>query len=184
MTTSQSLTDEQLLASYRQGDRAALASIVERHETRLARIAHRVTGCPHESLDVRHSVFVRLLQSLDRGDELKCVGAWLTRCVVNEAVTRVRRKTRENRLLADLASGTESNHDSPAEQMAQREAREALSAALTQMSPDERALLSLRFDEELTFRELAEILDRPASTVKSQLALAIARLREMLRSKL
>ncbi|MCA9202873.1 MAG: sigma-70 family RNA polymerase sigma factor, partial [Planctomycetales bacterium] len=57
---------------------------------------------------------------------------------------------------------------------------ERLSIALAELSPDARAILSLRFDEDLTFREIAVLLDRPPSTVKSQLAKAIAQLRDLL----
>jgi RNA polymerase sigma-70 factor (ECF subfamily) len=55
-----------------------------------------------------------------------------------------------------------------------------LSAALAQLEPDERALLALRFDESLTFAEIAAALDVPISTVKSRAGKLVARLRAML----
>src|SRR5687767_11328444 len=93
-------TDEQLLLDFQQGDRSALVLIVERHEVRLARIAYRITGCQHEAEDVRHAVFVRFLQFIDQSRQLENVGAWLTRCTVNEAVTRVRQQGRKSRAMA------------------------------------------------------------------------------------
>src|SRR5262245_28456075 len=92
ITTAALLSDEQLLMAYQRGERSALAALVGRHETRLARIAYRITGCPYEAEDIRHAVFVRFLQALDRLAEVKQIGAWLTRCTVNEAVTRIRQR--------------------------------------------------------------------------------------------
>ena len=179
--TAAELTDEQLLAEFRNGDRAALAAIVVRHESRLARIAYRIAGCRFEAEDARHAVFVRFLQSIAGAAEIESVGGWLTRCTVNEAVTRVRRRTRESRTLIDLAQDVRGAIEfSPLERAEERESRDQLSSAIAQLAPEDRALLSLRFDEDLTFREIAEVVDRPASTVKSRVQQSIARLRELL----
>jgi RNA polymerase sigma-70 factor (ECF subfamily) len=51
---------------------------------------------------------------------------------------------------------------------------------MLQLEPEARALLALRFDEDLTFSEIAAALDRPVSTVKSQVARAVSRLRALL----
>jgi RNA polymerase sigma factor (sigma-70 family) len=55
-----------------------------------------------------------------------------------------------------------------------------LVTALGQLQPEERALLSLRFDEALTFQEIANVLDRPVSTVKSQVASLVECLRTLI----
>src|SRR5262245_18121652 len=102
-TVSASATDEQLMLGWRRGDRSALDDIVRRHEDRLATIAFRITGCRHEAEDVRHNMFVQFLQSLA---EVRQVAAWLTRCTVNEAIARMRRRGRERRVLSDIAQAT------------------------------------------------------------------------------
>lgn len=181
MTAAALLTDEQLLVEHQRGERSALETLVGRHEARLARIAYRIMGCRHEAEDVRHTVFVRFLQALHRLLELKQVGAWLTRCTVNEAVTRMRQRRRDGRAIAHLAQSSRTvNDNSSLQRLQQDEMRRRLAAALAQLGPDDRALLSLRFDEDLTFREIAEVLERPASTVKTQMAHAITRLRALL----
>jgi len=52
--------------------------------------------------------------------------------------------------------------------------------ALEALEPEQRAILSLRFDEECTIREIGSILEQPHTTVQSKLDRAIARLRELL----
>ncbi len=173
--------DEQLLLAFQCGDRSALVAIVERHEDRLARIAYRIVGCRNEAEDVRHAVFVRFLRIIDRSQQIENVGAWLTRCTVNEGITRVRQRERESRTRAELVRlARTAREPTPLERLQDDESREQLSVALATLSPDERALVSLRFDAGLTFREIAEVLGRSASTVKSQLSQAITRLRKSL----
>lgn len=181
-STSVSPTDEQLLVDYLNGAPSAFAAIVERHENRLARIAYRIVGCRSEAEDVRHAVLVRFLQLCGgQSRQFTRVGAWLTRCTVNEAISRVRKQYREGRVRAEIAMFVPAAvTSSPLEQVQLDESHERLSIALAELSPDARAILSLRFDEDLTFREIAELLDRPTSTVKSQVAKAIAQLRELL----
>ena len=130
---------------------------------------------------MRHAVFVRFLSTIDRSQQVENVGAWLTRCTVNEGITRVRQRERESRTRAELVRLARTAREAtPLERLQDDESREQLSVALAKLSPDERALVSLRFDEGLTFRDIAEVLERSASTVKSQLSQAIARLRELL----
>ncbi|MHB8974104.1 MAG: RNA polymerase sigma factor [Pirellulaceae bacterium] len=174
-------TAEELLLSFQQGNQSSLAEMVGIHEQRLAQIAYRIVGCPSEAEDVRHAVFVQLLITIRELRQINNVGAWLTRCTVNEALTRVRQRDRTSRLKMELIRrGSRVADTTPLEQLQDHESREQLAAALAKLSPEERALVSLRFDENLTYREIGEVLERPASTIKSQLSKAIARLRTAL----
>ncbi len=62
------------------------------------------------------------------------------------------------------------------EALGRAEEIERLERALDQLAPKERALLSLRFDEELTFQEISDVIDKPISTIKTQARRAVARL--------
>lgn len=174
-------TSEDLLLAFQHGNQSALAELVGIHEQRLARIAYRIVGCLSEAEDVRHAVFVRLLKTVGKSQPINNVGAWLTRCTVNDALARVRHRDREGRLKEELVRRRRRTAETtPLEQLQDHESRERLAVALVKLSPDERALVSLRFDEDLTFREIGEVLERPTSTIKSQLSHAIARLRTTL----
>ncbi len=180
-TASTAPTAEELLIAFQHGKQSSLAELIAIHEQRLARIAYRIVGCVSEAEDVRHAVFVQLLVTMGKSQQINNVGAWLTRCTVNEALARVRQRDRANRLTMKLVRrGSRAADMTPLEQLQNHETREQLAVALAKLSPEERALVSLRFDENLTFREIGEVLERPASTIKSQLSQAIARLRTVL----
>lgn len=180
-TSSASLTDERLLLSFQAGDQNAIGAIIERHEARLARIAYRIVGCRHEAEDIRHAVFLRFLQVGWQSQRIENLGPWLTRCTINEAIARVRQRNVEGRVMEEVARIAQgATRTSPQEELESSETAEELSTLLNRLSPDARVLLSLRFDENLTFREIAHLLDRPASTVKSQVSHAVERLRKLL----
>lgn len=174
-------SDGELLARFRDGDRAACAELVRRWEVALGRIAYRITGDAAKAEDVRQTVFLRLLESHEGLDKPERIAAWLRRCAVNVAITELRRRKSDQRANAKLASGERIEAaGEPGKALAATEEAAQLRAALATLEPDVRALLSLRFDEGLTFREIAATVDRPASTVKSQIGAAVVRLRAML----
>ena len=81
------------------------------------------------------------------------------------------------------AAHNPSDAAAPWQTHAAAEDADRLAAALAELTPTDRALLALRFDEALTFGEIGEALAKPASTVKSRYAKAIERLRASLESE-
>jgi RNA polymerase sigma-70 factor (ECF subfamily) len=109
------------------------------------------------------------------------VAAWLRRCAVNVAITELRRRNTHQQAGAKLAENCSHTVGSePTDLIAATEEAAQLRHALAALASDQRALLSLRFDEGLTFREIASTVERPVSTVKSQVRTAIERLRTLL----
>jgi len=159
------------------GDRAAFEAVVLRWQDSLFRIAFRVIGDAASAEDVRQNVFLRLLESTDALPRPELFGAWIRRCTINEALLHLRKQHTHRRALDRLAAQgkfTEIGHPGTLD-----EAEDAtrLKLALSQLHPEQRAMLALRFDEGLSFQELADVLGRPCSTVKSQVTRAIAQLR-------
>lgn len=181
--SSISLHDRELLAAFAEGDHLALETFVRRHEQRLARIAYRILGCQSTAEDARNNVLLQLISEIHDRSRLAEPAAWLTRCIVNESLTRVRQDARERRLLLNLlpAKSTPSQ-DGALESLLNAEACDELKLALMKLSPMQRTLVSLRFDEGMTFHAIAELLEKPPSTIKSQLAKAISLLRRTLSS--
>jgi RNA polymerase sigma-70 factor, ECF subfamily len=169
--------DEALTERLRAGDRSALETIVQHWQDSLFRIAYRVIGDAASAEDVRQNVFLRLLVSTDRLPPTELLGAWIRRCTINEALLHLRKQRTHKRALDRLA--TQVNPADIEHPCALDEPTEAtrLKLALSQLDPEQRAILALRFDEGLSFQEMADALGRPCSTVKSQVTRAIAQLR-------
>ncbi len=175
--------DRDRLVAFVSGDVSALESFIRTHERRLARIAYRILGCQSAAEDARNTVFVRLISEIQDLSRLVDPAAWLTRCVVNEALTRVRQNARERRLLSSLLTRKSfASETSALETLVDAEASSELQLALQKLSPMQRTLVSLRFDEGMTFQEIAELLGKPSSTIKSQFSKTIVLLRSALSS--
>jgi len=175
------LTDADLVYRFQKGDRCAFSALVRRWEGFVLRVAARVTGDMNEAEEVRQSVFLRFLESPKAVRRADRFAAWLRRMTVNEAITSVRRRIRRQRTADRLRArsvGIETPH--PDDPLEAADEADRLAVAMAWLEPDERALLSLRFDEGLTFAEIAAAMAMPASTIKSRTTRLVARLRAML----
>jgi RNA polymerase sigma-70 factor, ECF subfamily len=170
-----------LVEQFCSGDRSALAALVRIWEHRLLTIAYRVVGNLQDAEEVRQAVLVKLVQlSTGLPDPSRFAG-WMRRCVVNEAIDWLRRRSETHRT-ERFDDTIACRSSSPAQQAMAAERLQRLRQALRQLDPDLRALVSLRFDEGLTIREIAEVVEKPPMTVHSQITRAVGQLRQLLAS--
>lgn len=171
-------TDNDLVTRARTGDWSAQKELVDRWQQSVYQLAWRVLGSDSAAEDVRQIVFLRIIEHPERLPHSARFGSWIRRCTVNEAITSLRR--RRVRSTSELSVDPFEDSTSPDEQAAENEEVRRLRNILETLPPEERAILTLRFDEDLSFPEIAEILERPASTIKSQYARLLKRLHSSL----
>lgn len=163
------------------GDESAFVALVQIWEHRLLTIAYRVVGNVHDAEEVRQNLLLKLVQSPNQLPKPAHFASWLRRCLINEAITWLRRRGAEARWNGrNVDEAVECRSLSPSQQALAAEQSQRLVQAISQLDPDSRALLSLRFDECLTIRQIAEVLDRPPMTVHSQITRAVSQLRKWL----
>ncbi len=179
--TERSESDAELVSRFQRGDRSAFTALVRRWEGPMVRIAYRITGDLAEAEDLRQRVFLRLLETPGSVAQPGRFPAWIRRAVVNAAIGALRRRRRREGFHQRLRARATSVDDShPGAGLLADDQAGRLAEAMLQLDPEARALLALRFDEDLTFSEIAAALDRPVSTVKAQVARAVVRLRTLL----
>jgi RNA polymerase sigma factor (sigma-70 family) len=176
--------DQDLLAACAKGDEHALGSLYDRFGTVAYRLALRVLRDPVLAEDAVQEAFLavwRQAASFDRSRGKP--STWILTLVHRRAVDLVRRQTRFNALpdqleaLESPAAITESADGD----VALREARREVRAALATLSTAEREVLGLAYWGGLTQSEIATALGIPSGTVKSRTFNALTRLREALR---
>jgi RNA polymerase sigma factor (sigma-70 family) len=99
---------------------------------------------------------------------------------VNESIRFLRQRRTSLRARQDLAAARGRPPAEPAAGQEDADEHSDIRLALACLTDEERALLSLRFDEGLTVREIADVLERPRSTVHFQLEQAVQLLRDQL----
>ena len=169
-----------LIRRARDGDHAAYAEIVRRHQVVALRVA-AYSGDPSLAEDVVQEAFVKAYLALDRFDVSRPFRPWLLAIVANEARSRVRSKHRAELLNERLAALSELGSSGSAEEAALAEIGAArLTTALATMGDDDKQVLVLRFVLDLGEAETAEVLGCRLGTVKSRTSRALGRLRGVL----
>jgi RNA polymerase sigma-70 factor (ECF subfamily) len=167
-------TDEIIVERALGGDAEAFGELVRRWERRIFALACGMLGREEDARDATQETFLAAFRNL-RGfrGEAK-VSSWLHRIAVNQCITRQRRAKVRNESALDEAEEKSSRFAapldySPARVAEGRQRTAAVRRALNGLPLELRQIVVMKEFEELTFREIAEALDLPLSTVKSRL---------------
>jgi RNA polymerase sigma-70 factor (ECF subfamily) len=171
-------TDEIIVQRALTGDAEAFGEIVRRWERRIFALAYGILGREDDARDATQETFLAAFRNLRgfRGDAK--VSSWLHRIAVNQCITRQRRaKVRGESALDDEAGEFSMPiHYSPASVAEGRQETLAVRRAINSLPMELRQVVIMKEFEELTFREIADALDVPLSTVKSRLYTALKQL--------
>ncbi len=157
------------------GDAEAFGEIVRRWERRIFALAYGMLGREEDARDATQETFIAAFRNL-RGfrGEAK-VSSWLHRIAVNQCISRQRRsKVRSESALEDEI--TTPVRSSPVHVAEGRQETLAVRRAINSLPVELRQVVVMKEFEELTFREIADALDLPLSTVKSRLYTAMKQL--------
>jgi RNA polymerase sigma-70 factor (ECF subfamily) len=197
LNPSKPLTDEQLVAAARAGDRDAFARLVRRHENQVFTMALRLLCNREDARDLAQEVFLTVYQSLDRFRGEAQFRTWLYRVTINRGRDEIRRRgtvkhTRPVSLDRMMGGDEEraalmepaSRDPSPEAVARGHEAERMVQAAMGQLSEELREVIVLRDVRDLAYDEMAQILEIPVGTVRSRLNRARTRLSELLQPML
>jgi RNA polymerase sigma-70 factor, ECF subfamily len=172
-------TEEQTLVEQAKRDPEAFGRLYDRYVAQIYAYAYRQTYDDALAQDITAATFEKALRHLPRyrWQGVSFV-AWLYRIARNEIIQRHRRE----RFLAPLRGWllSAANVEKTAES---REQRDAVQAALKRLPAKEREIISLRFYEELSSDEVAEILGCSTNNVYVKVHRALARLRQELETQ-
>ena len=164
------------------GEHGAFEQLVLLHRPRVLRTAYGIIGSTQEAEDVAQEVFVKIWQSLDRFGMQSSLASWIYRITTNTAIDRLRRRRDTVSLDAPgpASPALESPKALPEDLAMRNDQQKMLRKAIMELSPNARVALILREYEQLSYKEIAEVLDIPVGTVMSRLNYA----RQSLRRKL
>lgn len=175
-------SDEQIVERALTGDPEAFGEIVSRWERRVFSLAYGMLGREEDARDATQETFLAAFRNLRafRGDAK--VSSWLHRIAINQCITRQRRaKVRKESALDDEEEKHAATFATPVEMSPARVVEgqqhiEAVRRAVGSLPVELRQVVVMKEFEELTFREIADALDLPLSTVKSRMYTALKQL--------
>lgn len=159
-------TETHLLAQAQRFDPKALDILQQRFYESIYRYIHFKVGDTQASEDLSGDVFVRMLEAFKKGQGWRTTpDAWIFGIARNVVADYYRRQYRQpevelNEGVAALAE------QGPVEQMLNNEQRDHLVEAISSLRDEYRDVILLRFIEELSIKDVAEILDKTPGSVK------------------
>lgn len=159
-----------LILRAKNADKDAFGEIFKAYEGAVYEMALRITGDRASAEDARQDAFVRAFQAMDRFDPERPFGPWVLRIAANCA--RDKWRERPHLPLEDSLPEAEPGEDS--EDLAR------LNAALAKLSPLDRTVLAMRYEEELRAAEIAQRLGLQEGAVRVRLFRARERLLKLM----
>ena len=182
--TSPDDIESALIDKARRGDRQALDSLLRRHQPTIHAVCRRVTGNDADALDATQEALIAVVRGLGNFDGRSRFSTWVYRIATNASLDELRRRAR--RPIATESSETTDGDvaaltgDRPGDQVV---ARVTVDGALASLAEEFRVAVVLRDLCDLSYEEIAEVLDVPVGTVRSRIARGRGQLADLLADK-
>ncbi len=154
-----------------QGNRAAFARLVEAYQSPVFNLAYRMLGDPAEAEDAAQETFVRVYTRLHSYDPSFKFSSWIRSIASHYCIDRIRRR-RDSHIALDNVLAQRAFADpseDPERKALQRETQESVQVLMRQLPAAYRAVLGLRYWQDLSYEEMAETLGTTTSAIKSRL---------------
>ena len=179
-------TDEELMVLTRAGSQAAFSQLAARYLHRVINYCVKFTGDRRSGEELAQETFLQLWAHRQRYVAISGFAVYLF-TVARNRCRNLGRSWRRRRPFeldgappVDVASATD---DSQLDVLLERERQRDVRAALARLPGKQREAVILRFDQGLSYPDIAAIVRRPEATVRSRVFLGIRRLRELLQDQ-
>ncbi|MBN6186222.1 sigma-70 family RNA polymerase sigma factor [Aneurinibacillus sp. BA2021] len=172
------MVDAELIRSAQNGNRDDLIRLLEAIEHSVYRTAFYVLGNEHDALDASQEALIRIYTKIDTYQEKAKFSTWVQRIVTNVCIDKFRKKKdtvsidQHELMLYDVQNV---EYEVERAGMAE-EVREAIK----RLPEHQRTVVTLRYLQDLSYGEIAEVMNMPLNTVKSYLYRARQQLQELL----
>lgn len=182
------MDERQVIRRVLDGDQEAFAELVTAYEKQVYNLCLRMCGNPEDARDLSQEAFVKAWRGLQFYQFEAAFSTWLYRLTSNVCIDFLRRKKRApqtapplpNENGEDVEPEVADSHPDPEEQLLHRERQSQIAWAMGQLEPEFRQALTLRVIQELSYEQIAEIMELKAGTVKSRIARARWKLKKIL----
>ncbi len=184
------LDENELIHRCQKGDLAAFDDLVRLYEKKVYNLAYRMSGNHDDANDLSQEAFLRVFQSLKDFRGQSSFSTWLYRVVSNVCLDELRQRGRRPTISIDEPVSSDKGETMqrqladtapPPDELAERrEVREVVQSCIEELSEEYRVVIVLRDLQDLSYQEIAEVLDCSLGTVKSRLNRARLALKERL----
>jgi len=166
--------DRSWVSESQQGDTLAFNRLVLKWERAIFNVALRMLQDREEAADATQEVFLLAFKNIRQFRLSSRFSTWLYRIALNHCVTRKRQRPPGIHITLDEVDSAAKTAEqltvagSQTGELMQAERQRKVWAALSQLQPEQQAVIELKFYQEMTFEGIADVLTVPLSTVKSR----------------
>lgn len=178
------IDDQECVTRAQRGEGKAFSELVARYQDRVFRFLLRLTRSRDDAMDLTQDTFMRAYQSLERWQPNALFRTWLFRIARNAAFDRMRRELAVEFVELDEDVDTPDPSPDPEAIAVTAQRIRLLEAALERLPVEHREIILLREIEEMSYEDIAQVLDLRIGTVKSRIARARAALLDKMQSRM
>lgn len=159
------LSDEQIIRQVLKGDYEGYRELVQRHQGAIYCLAYRMLNRAEEAEDVVQEAFVRAYSNLSKFRDRARFAAWIRRIAVNLCLARLPREIPSEDVESMLDAGM-SRDDLVQAEVILRMERGRVREAIAKLPADYRTAITLRYEEDMPYDKIADLLHEPVSRIQ------------------
>jgi RNA polymerase sigma-70 factor (ECF subfamily) len=183
------LSDQQLIQTYLNGDVDALSALFVRHKNRLYTLIYLLIKDKYLAEDIFHDTFIKIIDNLQKGkynDEGNFL-AWAMRIAHNMSIDHFRKISRNPPIItnngSDIFNTFKFSDPGPEEQLLKVESHKSIRKMLESLPEDQIEIIIMRHYTDLSFKEIATITNCSINTALSRMRYGLINLRKMMPTK-
>jgi len=173
--------DEELLSAFLSGEDTMFGELVRRYEQPLHAFICRLSGRPSAAPDLFQETFMRAFENAGSFRGTSSFRTWLYAIAANVCRSHQRKAQRDRHVSTETGAERADGSPGPDADAASRDVAARIARAVGELPDQQREVFVLRVYEEMGYPQIAEAVGRPLGTVKSQMRLALSKLRGQLR---
>jgi RNA polymerase sigma-70 factor (ECF subfamily) len=174
MTENRTLSESEVIRQVKKGNREAYQVIVERYMQRAYYIALGFVRNSQDAMDISQDSFIKAFRKIKRYDPEKPFFPWFYKLLKNLCLDHIKRRSRVQEIPLDEARILNEKRED-------REMKEILWRGIETLSFEQKEVIILRYFQQFSYQEIAEITAKPVGTVMSSLFYAKKRLKEAIK---
>jgi RNA polymerase sigma-70 factor (ECF subfamily) len=181
------LSDEQLVSKYLNGEKKALEVLISRYLKPIYNFAYSFSGDAEAAEDITQDAFVKVWRNIKRFDQNKKFKTWIFEIAKNTSIDFNRKRKTipfsrfendggENKFIENLIDFS----PLPLEIFELKEWKNKINGAIGKLSEKYKEIMILRYEDQMTFREISELTGESINTVKSRYRRGLSQLKKSL----
>jgi RNA polymerase sigma-70 factor (ECF subfamily) len=163
----------QIIARVLEGDRQAYALLVEKYKSPIYNLGYRMTANTQDAADLTQDVFIRAYTYLWRYNPRKKFFTWLYTIALNTIKNHIKKKQYQNARSSDLEERQYSANQNSSE-------AEDINIYLSGLEVETRALIIMKYVQELSFEEISKITGKSISAIKMRIYRGLKKLKKIM----